>query len=71
MDLEVNEVIEPVGFGLEVAAKVLGISRAKAYLLASSGELKVKKVGSRSITTRENCQDCLDAMPDFTSKNVA
>ena len=65
---DVNELVEPLGFSIDVAAKVIGISRAKAYQLVKSGQLKVKKVGSRSITTREYCVDCLASMPELVRK---
>ena len=64
--VDVSDVLEPVAFSLDVAARVIGISRAKCYQLAKSGQLRVKKVGSRSLTTREYCVDLLESMPDLT-----
>ena len=70
MEIEVNDTLEPIGFSLEVAAKVIGISRAKAYMCVNDGLLKAKKIGSRTITTRENCQEFIDSMPDFEPKII-
>ena len=71
MKIEVSKVIEPMGFGLDVAAKVIGVSRAKAYNLVNAGLLRAKKVDGRTITTPEYCREFLESMPDYEPKSAA
>jgi len=49
-------------FSIGEARKLLGnISRSHLYTLATTGKLKLTKLGSRSVVTGRSIRQCLDA----------
>ena len=55
--------IEPLADSVVVAAKRLGICRAKAYQEISSGRLVARKAGRRTLIERAEQARWLDSLP--------
>ena len=55
--------MDPVAYSVADVLKVVGISRTKFYELAGNGEIKVRKLGSRSIVLREDLDEFLRGLP--------
>lgn len=55
--------IQPIAVTVREAVNICGISRAKLYELIRSGDLKIRKCGSRTLIRYEDLQNLIDALP--------
>jgi excisionase family DNA binding protein len=58
-----STVLQPEGLSILEACRVAGIGRTKIYEAISSGSLKARKFGKRTIILRTELQNFLSALP--------
>lgn len=52
-----------IAMSVPQAAILCGLSRAKLYEFIRSGELKIRKCGSRTLIRYEDLQELVDSLP--------
>lgn len=57
----------PLAVSVPKAALLCDLSRAKLYELIRSGELKIRKCGSRTLIRYQDLQELVDSLPSFQS----
>lgn len=60
--------MDPVAYSVSDALKLVGISRTKFYALVGTGEIKVRKIGNRSIVLARDLNTWLDGLPTLDGK---
>ena len=55
--------MKPVAYSVSDILRMVGISRTTFYQLVKSGEIKVRKVGKRSIILSEDLEAWLQRLP--------
>jgi excisionase family DNA binding protein len=60
---EISSTPQPEGLSIAEACTVAGIGRTKIYQAISSGELKARKYGKRTIILRRDLEAFLAALP--------
>ena len=60
--------MDPVAYSVSDVLKLIGISRTKFYELVGTGEIKVRKIGNRSIILARDLDAFLDALPTMGSE---
>lgn len=60
--------MEPVAYSVSDVLKLIGISRTKFYALVGTGEIKVRKVGNRTIILARDLDAWLESLPTIGSK---
>lgn len=63
--------ISPLAFSVTEAARRAGIGRTLIYEIINRGELRVKKLGRRSLILADDLQRWLSRLPEAKSKEVA
>ncbi|MFN3699972.1 MAG: helix-turn-helix transcriptional regulator [Alphaproteobacteria bacterium] len=58
----------PLSLSIEEVLTATGLGRTKLYQLISSGKLKARKIGKRTIILQEDLQAFLANLPEFNSK---
>lgn len=53
----------PMAMSVPQAAILCGLSRAKLYQFIRSGQLKIRKCGSRTLIRYEDLQELVDSLP--------
>lgn len=53
----------PLAVSVPQAAILCGLSRAKLYQFIRSGDLKIRKCGSRTLIRYEDLQELIDSFP--------
>ena len=56
--------IEPLAFSIDALARATSLSRASLYEDVAAGRLRARKRGARTIGTRADAIDWLNALPD-------
>ena len=57
-----------VSFSITEASKLLGIGRTKVYEAINEGRLRAKKYGKRTILLREDLEQFLADLEDYSSQ---
>ncbi len=55
--------MKPVAYSVPDVLKMIGISRTTFYQLVRSGQIKVRKVGTRSVVLSKDLESWLDSLP--------
>jgi len=55
--------MKPVAYSVTEALELIGISRTKFYQLVNGGQIKVRKIGNRSIILEEDLRAFLCNLP--------
>ncbi|MCR6671496.1 AlpA family transcriptional regulator [Devosia ginsengisoli] len=55
--------MKPVAYSVPDVLKMIGISRTTFYQLVKSGEIKVRKVGTRSIVLSKDLEAWVQQLP--------
>ena len=61
---------ETIAVSVKRAAELLSISRAKLYELIKSGELEIRKCGSRTLIRYQDLQHLIDTLPIVKPEGV-
>jgi excisionase family DNA binding protein len=61
--------MDPVAYSVSDVLKLVGISRTKFYALVGAGEIKVRKIGNRTIILARDLQTWLDGLPTIGGKD--
>lgn len=62
-----NGGFEALADTVSTAAERLGISRSRIYIEIKEGRLRARKMGSRTLITREEQQRWLNALPEIAA----
>ena len=60
--------MEPVAYSVTDVLRMIGISRSKFYQLVNGGQIKVRKLGNRTIILPVDLNDFLQRLPTFGEK---
>lgn len=60
--------MDPVAYSVSDVLKLVGISRSKFYQLVNAGQIKVRKIGNRTIILARDLNTWLDSLPSFGGK---
>jgi excisionase family DNA binding protein len=55
--------MDPVAYSVSDVLKLVGISRTKFYALVGTGEIKVRKIGNRTIVLARDLDAWLESLP--------
>lgn len=61
----------PVAYSVSDVLKLIGISRTKFYELVNGGEIKVRKIGNRTIILARDLNTWLESLPTYGGKDGA
>ena len=62
---------EPILVSIAEAQKILGLGRTSLYAAISSGKIKAKKSGRRTLVETSALRKFVEALPDSNSQNAA
>lgn len=62
--------MEPIALSIEEASKALSIGRTKLYAELAAGRLEGKKLGKRTLVTRESIKQWLENLENYPSENA-
>jgi predicted site-specific integrase-resolvase len=54
---------ETIAYNVEAAAQLIGISRAGLYRYIQAGDLKVRKIGARTVVLRQDLERFVKSEP--------
>lgn len=57
--------MRPVAYSVSNVLQLVGISRTKLYQVVGSGQLKIRKIGNRTIILAADLEAWLDSLPRF------
>ena len=60
--------MDPVAYSVSDVLKLVGISRSKFYQLVNAGQIKVRKIGNRTIVLVRDLNTWLDSLPTIGGK---
>jgi excisionase family DNA binding protein len=55
--------MRPVAYSVSNVLQLVGISRTKFYQVVGSGQLKIRKIGNRTIILAADLEAWLDSLP--------
>lgn len=61
--------MDPVAYSVSDVLKVVGISRTKFYELVGTGDIKVRKIGNRTIILARDLNAWLEGLPTYSRKD--
>lgn len=61
--------MDPVAYSLSNVLKIVGISRTKFYALVGTGEIKVRKIGNRTIILARDLDTWLESLPTIGGRD--
>lgn len=59
-----------IALSIEEARSVTGLGRTKIYQLISTGQLKAKKIGKRTVVLKDDLETFLKNLPAYTSEKT-
>lgn len=63
--------MSPVVYSISEVLELVGISRSKFYQVINSGQIKVRKIGNRSIILADDLDVWLKSLPSIGNKEGA
>ena len=63
--------MDPVAYSVSDVLELVGISRSKFYQLVNAGQIKVRKIGNRTIILACDLDAWLTSLPGFGGKGGA
>lgn len=63
--------MDPVAYSVSDVLKLVGISRSKFYQVVNAGQIKVRKIGNRTIILAGDLDAWLASLPGFGGKDGA
>ncbi|WP_375450605.1 helix-turn-helix domain-containing protein [uncultured Devosia sp.] len=61
--------MDPVAYSVSDVLKLIGISRTKFYELVGTGEIKVRKIGNRTIILARDLSTFLESLPTIGGRD--
>lgn len=61
--------MDPVAYSVSDVLRLIGISRTKFYALVGTGEIKVRKVGNRTIILARDLDAWLESLPTMGGRD--
>lgn len=61
--MQATTVVEPAAFGILSAARIMGVSRSTVFAEIADGRLEARKVGRKTLITRDAIANWLSNLP--------